>query len=183
MINGAGLQGDREDGQAVAGRRRLLRLRAAIGPEHSGNRYRPIHPDRVAVLSAGEFAIYVDDAVGAVSWRGVGRPAATIIRGQGRRRRCFELTEDHGERTHRRAGYILAGIATTGHDHHHQYKEENDPSASRSRRERHCRPGELRRSGITSFRLYVDLLALHVAIVSQDQVVPARSSLTFPEKY
>ena len=183
MIDGACLQHDRKDGQAIAACGRLLYLRTAIGPEHSGNCYRAVHSNRVAVLGPGEFAIHIDHAFRLKDRRGVSRPTAAIKGSQWRRRRRFEFTEDHGERVHRRAGYILVGIAAAGHDYHRQHKEEDYPPVRESGREGRSPPGEMPSPGITLTRIPVDLSVLHFAIVSQDQAVPPRSRLLFPEKY
>lgn len=178
MIDSTGLHGDREDGQAIAGRGRLLRLRAAIGPEYSGYRCRAVHSDRIIVLGSGEFAVDVDDAPRGVDWRGVGHPPTAVIGGQSRRRRRLELTEDHSERGHRRAGDVLVGIAAAGHDYHHQHQEENDSPACESRSERRGRLGERRSPAIALTRLSVDLLALHVAIVSHGRSVSTQNRLS-----
>ena len=104
MINRAGLDCYRENGQSIAGRRGFFRFCIAVGPEDRGNSRCPIHSDRIALDGLREFTVDIDDAIGAVGWCGVGRPTTAIIWCQWRRWRPIRSTEYDGERSNRRAG-------------------------------------------------------------------------------
>ena len=82
MINRAGLQHDCENGQPIAGGGGFFRFLAAVGPEDCGNSRCATYANRVALDGLCEFAIDIDDAIGAVGRCRVGCPAATIIGGQ-----------------------------------------------------------------------------------------------------
>lgn len=102
MINRAGLDGDSENGQSIAGGSGFFRFCIAVGPDDGGNSRCAIHSDGVAQNGLREFAVDIDDAIGAVGWRGIGRPTTTIIWGQRGCWRTIGLTEYDGERSNRR---------------------------------------------------------------------------------
>ena len=79
MINRAGLDCNRENGQSIAGGSGFFRFCVAVGPEDRGNSRCATHSDRIALDGLREFTIDIDDAIGAVGWRGVGSPTTAII--------------------------------------------------------------------------------------------------------
>lgn len=107
MINRAGLHSDAENSQSIASGRGFFCSRIAVRPDDRGNSRCSIYADRIARDGLCEFAIDIDDAIGAVGRRGVGCPATAIIWRQRGRRRTIGLTEYDGERSNRCAGNSL----------------------------------------------------------------------------
>ena len=86
MINRACLDGDGENSQSIAGGGCFLGCSGTIRPEDCSNCRCAIYPDRIALNGLCEFAIDIDNAIWTIGWRGIGCPAATIVRSQRRRR-------------------------------------------------------------------------------------------------
>ncbi len=101
MINRAGLERDGENGQSIAGGSSFFRFCIAIGPEDRGNSRCATNSNWIALDGLREFAIDIDDAIGAVGWSGIGCPTTTIIGSQWGRWRSIRLTEYDSERSNR----------------------------------------------------------------------------------
>ena len=137
MVDGAGAQGNAEDGQSVRRSGLRLRLCAAIRPEDRSRCVRSTDADWVVVLiKLRELPIHVDYAIRRIGCGCVGGPSAAIVAFQCRRRGTV-LAKANGN-GHDRAvrGGPVSRCVPAGDDEDHKSKEEHDPREFREERRR-----------------------------------------------